>query len=141
MNKNKGLTAMSQRACDCGSDEDWEEVGSTWLCTCPGTETHEKTQMPASKRAERAFQAYSDDKLRAKILEIYPEILKHDIAFSLSFNARKNAYVLDFRKGGHELTTHLEKKDADECMANIKCVYLGVQVGQFMRNFEEEVVI
>ncbi|HSB31520.1 MAG TPA: hypothetical protein VLD55_07955 [Candidatus Sulfobium mesophilum] len=81
--------------------------------------------------------AYSDDQLRAKILEMYPEIAKHDISFSLSFNAGKNAYILDFRKGGHELTTHLEKKDADDCMNNIKCVYLGVQVGQFLRYFEE----
>ncbi len=81
--------------------------------------------------------AYSDDQLRAKILEMYPEIGKHDISFSMSFNAGKNAYILDFRKGGHELTTHLEKKDADDCMNNIKCVYLGVQVGQFLRYFEE----
>ncbi len=85
--------------------------------------------------------AYSDNQLIEKILEIYPEILKHDIDFSLSFDARKDAYVLDFRKGKHELTTYLEKKDADECMANIKCVYLGVQVGQFIRNFEEEVTV
>ena len=30
------------------------------------------------------------------------------------------------------------KKDADECMNNIKCVYLGVQIGQFVKNFEED---
>ncbi|MBE0427446.1 MAG: hypothetical protein IBX72_12490 [Nitrospirae bacterium] len=35
-----------------------------------------------------------------------------------------------------KLTTHLEKKDADDCMENIKCVYLGVQVSQFIKNFE-----
>ncbi len=81
--------------------------------------------------------AYSDDQLRAKILEMYPEIKKHEISFSLRFNAEKNAYILDFKKGKHELTTHLEKKDADDCLNNIKCVYLGVQVGQFIRYFEE----
>jgi hypothetical protein len=81
--------------------------------------------------------AYSDDQLREKILEMYPEIKKHDIPFSLSFSAEKDAYILDFKKGKHELTTHLEKKDADDCMNNIKCVYLGVQVGQFLRYFEE----
>jgi hypothetical protein len=33
-------------------------------------------------------------------------------------------------------SNHLEKKDADECMNGIKCIYLGVQVGQFIKNFE-----
>ncbi|MCG2709457.1 MAG: hypothetical protein L6246_03930 [Thermodesulfovibrionales bacterium] len=37
----------------------------------------------------------------------------------------------------HELTTHIEKKDADECMDGIKCVYLEIQVGQFIKNFEK----
>ncbi len=136
MKKDEGL-AIKSRECDCGSEEDWEQVGSTWLCTCPDKGADEKT----SKRAEGAFPAYSDQRLMEKIQEIYPEILKHGIDFSLSFDARKGAYVLDFRKGNHELTTYLEKKDADECMANIKCVYLGVQVGQFIRNFKEEVMI
>ena len=31
----------------------------------------------------------------------------------------------------------VEKKDADECMDGIKCVYLGIQIGQFIKNFEE----
>ncbi len=138
MKKNEVTAIMSQQQCDCGSEEAWEQVGSTWLCTCPDSATREKAESSVLKGAEGTFPAYSDQQLIAKIQEIYPEILKYDIAFSLSFNARKNAYVLDFRKGRHELTTHLEKKDADECMANIKCVYLGVQVGQFIRNFEEE---
>ena len=29
-------------------------------------------------------------------------------------------------------TTHLEKKDADDCTNNIKCVYLGVQIKQLI---------
>jgi hypothetical protein len=81
--------------------------------------------------------SYSDDQLRAKILEMYPEIPQHGITLILSFDEAKNAYIIDFRRDGHELTTHLEKKDADDCMNNIKCVYLGVQVGQFIKNYEE----
>ena len=81
--------------------------------------------------------AYSDDQLKAKILEMYPEITKHDIAFSLSLNAQKNAYNLDFKKDRHGLTTHLDKKAADDCMNNIKCLYLGTQIGQFLKYFEE----
>ncbi len=81
--------------------------------------------------------AYTDKALKDKISEMYPEIGKHGISLDLDFNKEKNAYIVKFTKGKHELTTHLEKKDADECMNNVKCVYLGVQIGQFVRNFEE----
>ncbi len=81
--------------------------------------------------------AYTDEALKGKISEMYPEIKKHGISLGLDFSKEKNAYIVKFTKGRHELTTHLEKKDADECMNNVKCVYLGVQVGQFVRNFEE----
>ena len=80
--------------------------------------------------------AYSDEALTAKIQEMYPEALQHGISVSLDFSREKNAFVVTFRKGDHELTTHLEKKDADDCMNNIKCVYLGVQIGEFLKNFE-----
>jgi hypothetical protein len=82
---------------------------------------------------------YTDETLKEKILEIYPEITEHGIYLSIDFSNEKNAYIVRFKKGAHELTTHLEKKDADECLNNIKCVYLGVQIGQFIKNFEEAV--
>ena len=81
--------------------------------------------------------AYTDEALTAKIREMYPEVSQHNISMGLDFSREKNAYLVKFRKGAHELTTHLEKKDADDCMNNIKCVYLGVQIGQFLKNFEE----
>ncbi len=74
--------------------------------------------------------------LKEKIMEMYPEIGKHGISVGLDFSREKNAYIVRFRKENHELTTHLEKKDADECMDGIKCVYLGVQIAQFIKNFE-----
>ncbi|MEW6569643.1 MAG: hypothetical protein AB1390_00490 [Nitrospirota bacterium] len=80
--------------------------------------------------------AYTKVALEDKILEMYPEIQKHGISVSLDFDESKNAYIVKFKKDGQELTTHLEKKDADDCMNNIKCVYLGVQIGQFIKNFE-----
>ena len=80
---------------------------------------------------------YTDESLKGKIIEMYPETVKHGITVGLDFSKDKNAYIVKFKKGAHELTTHLEKKDADECMNDIKCVYLGVQIGQFIKNFEE----
>ena len=80
---------------------------------------------------------YTMDDLQAKITEMYPEIGEHNLSMSLDFSEANNAYILTFRRGADELTTHLEKHDADECMNGIKCVYLGVQVVQFIKNFED----
>jgi len=79
---------------------------------------------------------YSNVALKDKIMQMYPEVEEHGISVSLDFSAEKNAYIVKFKKDKHELATHLEKKDADECMDGIKCVYLGVQIAQFMKNFE-----
>jgi hypothetical protein len=79
---------------------------------------------------------YTKVALEEKILDMHPEISRHGISVSLDFDEAKNAYIVKFRKDKNELTTHLEKKDADDCMNNIKCVYLGVQIGQFIKNFE-----
>jgi hypothetical protein len=80
---------------------------------------------------------YTKVALEDKILEMYPEIRRHGISVGLDFDEGKNAYIVKFKKDKQELTTHLEKKDADDCMDNIKCVYLGVQIGQFIKNFEQ----
>ncbi len=81
---------------------------------------------------------YTNVALKEKVMEMYPEIRQHDLSVGLDFNAQKNAYIITFTRGKETLTTHLEKKDADECMNGIKCVYLGVQVAQFVKNFEEK---
>jgi len=83
---------------------------------------------------------YTNVALKDKIMEMYPEIRKHNLSVGLDFDERKNAYLITFKRGTEVLTTHLEKKDADDCMNGIKCVYLGVQVEQFIKNFEERVV-
>jgi hypothetical protein len=80
---------------------------------------------------------YTQVALKDKITEMYPEIETNGISVSLDFSTEKNAYIIDFKKGGAELKTHLDKKDADECMDGIKCVYLGMQVAEFIKNFEE----
>jgi predicted transport protein len=80
---------------------------------------------------------YTYDALKEKIVSMYPEIAEHHLSVSIDFNAGKNAYLVTFKRGSEELSTHLEKNDADECMNGIKCVYLGVQVAQFISNFEE----
>jgi len=79
---------------------------------------------------------YSKVALIDKIREIYPDIQKHDIALGVDFSEEKNAYVVKFKKDVHELATYLDKKDADECIDGVKCVHLGVKIGEFIKNFE-----
>ncbi|MDA8173040.1 MAG: hypothetical protein M0018_00460 [Nitrospiraceae bacterium] len=80
---------------------------------------------------------YSPVALKEKIAGMYPEIERSGASVRLVFDDSKNAYLVKISKGSHELSTYLEKKDADECMDGIKCVYLGVQIAQFLKNFEE----
>ena len=80
---------------------------------------------------------YSNVALKDKIMEMYPEIPEHKLSVGLDFDEQKKAYIITFKRGTEVLTTHLEKKDADDCMNNIKCVYLGIQVAQFIKNFDD----
>ncbi len=79
---------------------------------------------------------YTDIAIKDKIMEMYPEIAQNEISISLNFSREKKVYIMKLRRDLHELTTHLEKKDIDECMDGIECVHLGVQIGQFSENFK-----
>jgi len=74
--------------------------------------------------------------LTSKLSEMYPEIKKHNLDLSLCFDDKKDAWIVQLSKDKHELTTHLERKDAEACLDGVQCIYLGVQIGQFVKNFE-----
>ena len=74
--------------------------------------------------------------IKEKITIMYPEIGKHKINMSVDFDSAKDAFIIKFKRDNRELSTHLDKKDAEECMNDIKCVHLGSQIGQFIKNFE-----
>jgi hypothetical protein len=82
--------------------------------------------------------SYSMDSLKAKIVDFYPEIEKHQLETSMTFDEGKNVYVVKVQKGEHVLTTFLEKADADSCMEGNKCIYLGLHIAEFVKNFELE---
>lgn len=81
---------------------------------------------------------YTIDGLKTKILEMFPALSQYGVVPGLTFDKGKKAYILKLKKGPHELTTHLEKADADACMGGKECIHLGVQVAQFIKNFEAE---
>lgn len=74
--------------------------------------------------------------LNLKLREMYPEITKHNLSLSLNFDRDKDAWIVNLAKGKHELSTHLERKDAEACFDGVQCLYLGVQISQFLENFE-----
>ena len=80
---------------------------------------------------------HTSDELGAKLREIYPEIVAHDLDLTVEFSHEKDAWLVHLKKGGHELTTHIDRRDADGCLEGVECVHLGVQVGQFVANFAE----
>jgi hypothetical protein len=80
---------------------------------------------------------YSNVALKEKIIQMYPEIAQNGVTVSLNYNEELKTYDIKLKKDLHELETHLEAKDADECMDGIKCVHLGVQVKEFIDNFKQ----
>jgi len=74
--------------------------------------------------------------LKDRILEMYPDIGRHGISMSVIFNEEIDSYDIKLKKDLHELTAHLDRKDADECMNGEKCVHLGIKIGEFLKNFK-----
>ncbi len=80
--------------------------------------------------------SYTIESLQDMIYELHPEIVQHALNLSVIFDEAQNAYVLKFSRGGRELNTYLDRQDADECMGGKKCIHLGVQIAQFLDDFE-----
>ena len=73
-------------------------------------------------------------KLCEKIRSIYPDIGSCGIDVDVDFSEEKEAWVVNLKKGNHELETYLEPQDADRCMEGKECVHLGLQVEQLKKN-------
>ncbi len=76
--------------------------------------------------------------LKSKIQDLFPEIQQYGLGFKLERDESSQAWLARFKKGEHELATHLEEKDVEECLAGVKCFNLGIQLGQFIRNYCED---
>jgi hypothetical protein len=72
-----------------------------------------------------------------KIKSIYPDIGECEIDVDVEYDETKKAWVVDLKKDEHELKTHLELSEADECMEGKQCVSLGLQIGQLRANIEK----
>ena len=81
---------------------------------------------------------YTEVALKDKIIRLYPEIEQNSVNVSLNFNDELKTYDVNMKKDRHELKTHLDTKDADDCMDGKQCVRLGVQLKEFIENFKQE---
>ncbi|MFO8031014.1 MAG: hypothetical protein R6U22_00560 [Desulfohalobiaceae bacterium] len=73
--------------------------------------------------------------IKEKLLQIYPEIEDYGLSLTLSFDEQQKAWLATFSKEGHELSTHLEEQDVESCLQGNECYHLGIQLGQFIRNY------
>lgn len=73
--------------------------------------------------------------LKRKIKEIYPEVEKYSVETDVKFDEETDSWLITMRKGENELSTHIEKQDAEDCLKGKECVYLGTQIGRFVQNY------
>jgi hypothetical protein len=81
---------------------------------------------------------YTQEDLKKKLMEMYPEISKFGLSVGLDFDDRKNAWVVTFQKGAHQRHAFLDKKDADACIDGNACIYLGMLIAQYIKDLELE---
>ena len=83
--------------------------------------------------------SYTQEDLKKKIMELYPDIDACGLSMSLGFDEIKNAWIITFEKGNHNRHAFLDKKDADSCLEGNQCIYLGVLIAQYAKDIEAEI--
>ncbi len=78
-----------------------------------------------------------NDALLARISGLYPEIDRFGLDVGVDVDQANDALSLSFSKGSERGRTLVDRQDADDCLDRGECLHLGVQVGQFVRNYCE----
>jgi hypothetical protein len=81
---------------------------------------------------------YSLEDLQQRLLEHHSDIAKHGIKLSASFDRDRVGYAVKLAKGGKQAEIFISKKDADDCMQGIECYHTGIELADFIREFEEK---
>ncbi len=80
---------------------------------------------------------HTKEELCEKIKAVFPEIGACGIDLMVDYDKNNKAWVVDLKKGKHELKTFLEESEAQQCMDGKQCVSLGLQIGQLRKNVEQ----
>ena len=75
-----------------------------------------------------------NDILCERIKGLYPEIGECGIDIHVNWDKGKKVWIVDFKSGPHELTTHLEPEDANACMEGRQCPALGIKIADLKSN-------
>jgi hypothetical protein len=82
---------------------------------------------------------YSLEELERRLREHHSDIAKHGIKLDVSFDRERTGYVVKLIKDGKQAEIFISQKDADECMQGIECYHLGIELGNFLREFKDTI--
>ncbi len=82
---------------------------------------------------------YSLQELQQRLLERHSDIVKQGVKLTVSLDRNRVGYVVELAKGGKQAEIFISKKDADECMEGIECYHMGIEIGNFLREFKENI--
>ena len=73
--------------------------------------------------------------LARKIRELHPDIDAYSLELTVAFDKDKDAWYVRLSKDDNSMATHVENKDAAQCLEGTQCLYLGMQIGRFVKNY------
>jgi hypothetical protein len=73
-----------------------------------------------------------------KIVELYPALDTQGITVDAFYSTAKGTWIVELKKGGHNLQHHLAKHDAMDCMDDKQCVSLGLEIAQLIKHIQEK---
>ncbi len=73
---------------------------------------------------------HDSKKFCEKLKGIYPDIGECGIDVDVEYDEAEQIWIVDIKKGGLELRTHLEPEEAKRCIEGKQCVSLGLQVAE-----------
>lgn len=79
---------------------------------------------------------YDEKMLCEKIISIYPEIGTCGFGIDVTYDNEKKSWLVNLKKGEHELKHYLDVPDADKCIEGKQCVSLGLEIAQLKKNIE-----
>ncbi|MEJ2671546.1 MAG: hypothetical protein P8168_04940 [Deltaproteobacteria bacterium] len=82
---------------------------------------------------------YSLSDLKQRLLEHHSDIVKHGVQLNVSPDPNGEGYVVELAKGDKKSEIFISQKDADECLQGIECYHLGIELGNFLREFKETI--
>jgi hypothetical protein len=86
---------------------------------------------------KEAGMGYSLKELDQRLREHHSDIDQLGITLSVREDRERAGYVVELAKGGKHSEIFISQQDAAECLQGIECYHLGIELGNFIREFKE----